>query len=96
MTVLAVFQRLDAQPDLYMNVFGESVLNDAVGMVLYNVLAEVLCQDDSLGEPQSGSHTRAPTHPDSVERLEVLKAAAQAVTAERAAAAAVQLQGEVQ
>ncbi|GLI71288.1 hypothetical protein VaNZ11_016422, partial [Volvox africanus] len=41
-TVLAVFQRLDAQPDLYMNVFGESVLNDAVGMVLYNVIAAFL------------------------------------------------------
>ncbi|GLC38121.1 hypothetical protein PLESTF_000318100 [Pleodorina starrii] len=38
-TVLAVFQRLNAQPDLYMNVFGESVLNDAVGLVLYNVIA---------------------------------------------------------
>ncbi|GIL79960.1 hypothetical protein Vretifemale_9195, partial [Volvox reticuliferus] len=41
-TVLAVFQRLDAQPELYMNVFGESVLNDAVGMVLYNVIASFL------------------------------------------------------
>ncbi|GFR52219.1 hypothetical protein Agub_g14669 [Astrephomene gubernaculifera] len=38
-TVLAVFQKLHAQPDLYMNVFGESVLNDAVGMVLFNVLS---------------------------------------------------------
>lgn len=34
-TVLAVFQTLGAQPDLYMNVFGESVLNDAVAMVLF-------------------------------------------------------------
>ncbi|KAG2443286.1 hypothetical protein HYH02_009356 [Chlamydomonas schloesseri] len=41
-TVLAVFQRLNAQPDLYMNVFGESVLNDAVGMVLYNVISAFL------------------------------------------------------
>ncbi|KAG2492799.1 hypothetical protein HYH03_008959 [Edaphochlamys debaryana] len=41
-TVLAVFQRLNAQPDLYMNVFGESVLNDAVGMVLYNVISSFL------------------------------------------------------
>ena len=41
-TVLAVFQRLNAQPDLYMNVFGESVLNDAVGMVLFNVIAGFL------------------------------------------------------
>lgn len=37
--MLAVFNRLHAQPDLYINVFGESVLNDAVGMVLYRVLS---------------------------------------------------------
>ncbi|KAF6263350.1 Cation/H+ exchanger [Scenedesmus sp. NREL 46B-D3] len=34
-TVLAIFQALGADPDLYMNVFGESVLNDAVAMVLF-------------------------------------------------------------
>ncbi len=31
--VLAVFSSLGANPDLYINVFGESVLNDAVAMV---------------------------------------------------------------
>lgn len=31
-TVLSVFQRLGANEDLYINVFGESVLNDAVGV----------------------------------------------------------------
>ncbi|KAG2435823.1 hypothetical protein HXX76_007018 [Chlamydomonas incerta] len=41
-TVLAVFQRLGAQPDLYMNVFGESVLNDAVGLVLFQVITKFL------------------------------------------------------
>ncbi|KXZ47705.1 hypothetical protein GPECTOR_33g587 [Gonium pectorale] len=41
-TVLAIFNRLKAQPDMYMNVFGESVLNDAVGLVLYKVLSAFL------------------------------------------------------
>ncbi len=31
--VLAVFESLGANPDLYINVFGESVLNDAVALV---------------------------------------------------------------
>ena len=37
-TVLAVFQRLGAHPDLYALIFGESVLNDAVAMVLFRSL----------------------------------------------------------
>ena len=37
-TVLAVFQRLGAHPDLYALVFGERVLNDAVAMVLFRSL----------------------------------------------------------
>lgn len=38
MTVLAVFQRLGADRNLYALVFGESVLNDAVCIVLYRTL----------------------------------------------------------
>ncbi|KAG2443406.1 hypothetical protein HXX76_001764 [Chlamydomonas incerta] len=54
-TVLAVFQRLNAQPDLYMNVFGESVLNDAVGMVLFNVISAFLGgKDVSAGSVFAG------------------------------------------
>ncbi|KAI3426063.1 hypothetical protein D9Q98_008031 [Chlorella vulgaris] len=41
-TVLAVFQRLGADQDLYSLVFGESVLNDAVAMVLYRSLSTFL------------------------------------------------------
>mmetsp|Transcript_23087 Transcript_23087/g.72008 ORF Transcript_23087/g.72008 Transcript_23087/m.72008 type:complete len:417 (-) Transcript_23087:480-1730(-) len=37
-TVLAVFQELGADKNLYALVFGESVLNDAVAIVLYNSL----------------------------------------------------------
>eukprot|EP00736_Rhodelphis_marinus_P011357 Rmarinus@m.9344 len=38
-TVLALFQRLNADTTLYANVFGESVLNDAVAIVLYQTMA---------------------------------------------------------
>jgi sodium/hydrogen exchanger 8 len=35
---LAIFNALDVDPTLYMYVFGESVLNDAVAVVLYKTL----------------------------------------------------------
>lgn len=41
-TVLAVFKKLGARQDLYMIVFGESVLNDAVGIVLYQTVTTFL------------------------------------------------------
>lgn len=34
-TVLSLFKELGVTPNLYANVFGESVLNDAVAIVLY-------------------------------------------------------------
>lgn len=37
---LAIFQALDVEPVLYMLVFGESVLNDAVAIVLTNTVIE--------------------------------------------------------
>lgn len=37
-TVLAIFKELGVDPDLYANVFGESVLNDAVAIVLYRTV----------------------------------------------------------
>eukprot|EP01026_Neomeris_dumetosa_P005986 TRINITY_DN11847_c0_g2_i1.p1 TRINITY_DN11847_c0_g2~~TRINITY_DN11847_c0_g2_i1.p1 ORF type:complete len:342 (+),score=41.25 TRINITY_DN11847_c0_g2_i1:144-1028(+) len=41
-TVLAVFSKLGAQEDLYSLVFGESVMNDAVAIVLYGTLEPFL------------------------------------------------------
>jgi sodium/hydrogen exchanger 3 len=37
-TVLAIFKELGVDPDLYANVFGESVLNDAVAIVLFRTV----------------------------------------------------------
>lgn len=37
-TVLAIFKELRVDLDLYSNVFGESVLNDAVAIVLYRYI----------------------------------------------------------
>jgi len=37
-TVLAIFKELGVDPDLYANVFGESVLNDAVAIVLFDTV----------------------------------------------------------
>lgn len=41
-TIVAVLQRLGANEDLFALVFGESCLNDAVGIVLYRTLSMLL------------------------------------------------------
>jgi NhaP-type Na+/H+ or K+/H+ antiporter len=41
-TILSVFQRLNADEDLYALVFGESVLNDAVAITLYRTFLSFL------------------------------------------------------
>eukprot|EP01118_Nematostelium_gracile_P013609 TRINITY_DN5163_c0_g5_i1.p1 TRINITY_DN5163_c0_g5~~TRINITY_DN5163_c0_g5_i1.p1 ORF type:complete len:601 (-),score=192.67 TRINITY_DN5163_c0_g5_i1:69-1667(-) len=45
-TVLAIFKELRVDLDLYSNVFGESVLNDAVAIVLYRTLVGFLAAGD--------------------------------------------------
>eukprot|EP01025_Chloroclados_australasicus_P065997 TRINITY_DN9019_c0_g1_i8.p1 TRINITY_DN9019_c0_g1~~TRINITY_DN9019_c0_g1_i8.p1 ORF type:complete len:494 (-),score=32.00 TRINITY_DN9019_c0_g1_i8:447-1733(-) len=47
-TVLAVFSKLGAQEDLYALVFGESVMNDAVAIVLYGTLVPFISQQISF------------------------------------------------
>ncbi|GMH34543.1 hypothetical protein BSKO_02377 [Bryopsis sp. KO-2023] len=44
-SVLSVFQRLQAHPDLYTLVFGESIFNDAVAIVLFRSLLTFLKKD---------------------------------------------------
>ncbi len=41
-TIVAVLQRLGANEDLFALVFGESCLNDAVGIVLYRTISMFL------------------------------------------------------
>ena len=47
--MLAVFEKLHADPNLFMLVFGESCLNDAVAIVLFRVLAGFLARDVTAG-----------------------------------------------
>ena len=48
-TVLAIFSQLHVDFNLYANVFGESVLNDAVAIVLYRTLVNFLSRAISAG-----------------------------------------------
>lgn len=44
-TVLAIFKELGVDPDLYATVFGESVLNDAVAIVLFGTVKTFVTND---------------------------------------------------
>jgi sodium/hydrogen exchanger 8 len=48
-TVLAVFKQLGVDTNLYANVFGESVLNDAVAIVLYKTVVRFVNQTFTVG-----------------------------------------------
>ena len=39
-SVLAIFKELDADPDLYAIVFGESIFNDAISIVMYETIIQ--------------------------------------------------------
>jgi len=47
-STLAVFETKKVDPQLFYLVFGESVLNDAVGVVLFNTLAKFVGTEDSF------------------------------------------------
>ena len=51
---MAVLQRLGANEDLYALVFGESCLNDAVGIVLYRTLTIFLHRGVTAGSVFAG------------------------------------------
>lgn len=48
--VLAVFKELNADDHLYSLIFGESILNDAVSIVMYRTIVKA---DDAIGESYS-------------------------------------------
>jgi NhaP-type Na+/H+ or K+/H+ antiporter len=49
-TTLAVFQVKRVDPHLFYLVFGESVLNDAVGLVLFNAFKDFVARDNGAGK----------------------------------------------
>lgn len=40
-SVLAIFKEMDADPNLYAIVFGESIFNDAIGIVMYETVRDL-------------------------------------------------------
>ena len=66
--VIAIFGTLGANEDLYINVFGESVLNDAVALVIYQSVKNFI----ESGAPVTGKEVmEASCHV--MHRLEVLE-----------------------
>ena len=47
--VLAIFKQMDADENLYAIVFGESVFNDAIGIVMYHTVRSVGTDPNSTG-----------------------------------------------
>jgi sodium/hydrogen exchanger 8 len=56
-STLAVFQSKRVDPHLFYLVFGESVINDAVGLVLFNAFAKFVQRDNGFGEVAVGIFT---------------------------------------
>ncbi|KNC87891.1 hypothetical protein SARC_00023 [Sphaeroforma arctica JP610] len=48
-TVLAIFKEIDVEPSLYALVFGESALNDAIAITLFNVVESYTGLQDAVG-----------------------------------------------
>lgn len=53
-STLAVFQSKRVDPHLFYLVFGESVMNDAVGLVLFNAFAKFVSHDNTAGKVTLG------------------------------------------
>lgn len=48
-SVLAIFKEMDADPNLYAIVFGESIFNDAIGIVMYETVRDLGTGDKEMG-----------------------------------------------
>jgi len=47
--ILSIFKKMDADPTLYSLIYGESILNDAVSLILYSMVADIHLQNFSGG-----------------------------------------------
>ncbi|KAJ3250913.1 monovalent cation:H+ antiporter, CPA1 (nhx1) [Chytriomyces hyalinus] len=54
-TIIAIFNQLKVDPDLFAVVFGESLLNDAVAIVLFTTLLKFTDQEASLASVLAGT-----------------------------------------
>ena len=49
-SVLAIFKEMDADVNLYAIVFGESIFNDAIGIVMYETVLKMGDSDQPLSD----------------------------------------------
>ena len=49
-SVLAIFKEMDADVNLYAIVFGESIFNDAIGIVMYETVLKMGQNNRTMGE----------------------------------------------
>lgn len=54
-SVLAIFKELDANENLYAIVFGESIFNDAISIVMYETVIMAGTGDKTISEEIFGS-----------------------------------------
>ena len=48
-SVLAIFKEMDADVDLYAIIFGESIFNDAIAIVMFNIVMSASNQNHTIG-----------------------------------------------
>ena len=54
-SVLAIFKEMDADVNLYAIVFGESIFNDAIGIVMYQTVMQTGLEDKTITEEMLGA-----------------------------------------
>lgn len=55
MAVLAIFKEMDANENLYAIVFGESIFNDAIGIVMFETVMSMGMEEDKSKVEEIGA-----------------------------------------